>query len=81
MGRVWEQPWLESEVRLGPQRARPRARFGALLPADISIPVWAERGLEHLHTHVHLYPSLCKLPAVGGKETTCLQLSTCLERN
>ena len=48
MGRVWEQPWLESEVRLG-----------ALLPADISIPVWAERGLEHLHMHMHLYSRVC----------------------
>lgn len=61
MGRVWEQPWLESEVRLGPRRAYPRVRLGGLLPADVSTPVWAERG-----THI-CTPESVQTPSCGGK--------------
>lgn len=77
MGRVWEQPWLESE-RSGsdPEGAYPKVRLGAISPADVSTPVWA-RG----HTHVpRVY---CKLPAVEERTwgTTRLQFSTCSGRN
>ena len=61
MGRVWEQPWLESEVRLGPRRAYPRVRLQGLLPADVSTPVWAERG-----THI-CTPESVQTPSCGGK--------------
>lgn len=78
MGRVWEQPWLESEVRLGPRRAYPKVRLGAISP-PVSQPQCGQKGA---HTSV---PRSVQTPSCGGKgparEPPILQFSTCSGRN
>ena len=65
MGRVWEQPWLESEVRLGPRRARPRSGSGAF-SLQVSQPQCGQRGCAPSHAHASV-PESVQTPSCGGK--------------
>lgn len=67
MGRVWEQPWLESEVRLGPRRARPRAGSGPFSP-QISQSQCGQRGAPRTFTCTRICtPESVQTPSCGWK--------------